>query len=59
MLRKKYDLTPYQEHLWSPSYFAISCGGAPIEKIKQYIENQQKPANDERTEPIPQKRQMS
>ncbi len=59
MLRKKYDLTPHQEHLWSPSYFAISCGGAPVEKIKQYIENQQKPANDECTEPIPEKGQMS
>jgi putative transposase len=39
-LRKEYDLTPHQEHLWSPSYFAVSCGGAPIEKIKEYIENQ-------------------
>ena len=26
--------------LWSPSYFAASCGGAPIAIIKQYIENQ-------------------
>lgn len=26
--------------LWSPSYFAASCGGAPLEIIKQYIENQ-------------------
>ncbi len=26
--------------LWSPSYFAGSCGGAPIEIIKQYIEQQ-------------------
>ena len=24
--------------LWSPSYFAASCGGAPLEIIKQYIE---------------------
>lgn len=43
MLRKKFALSPHKEHLWSPSYFAISCGGAPIEKIKEYIENQQKP----------------
>jgi len=28
---------------WSPSYFAGSCGGAPIEIIRQYIENQQSP----------------
>jgi putative transposase len=27
--------------LWSPSYFAGSCGGAPIEIIRQYIEQQQ------------------
>ncbi len=26
--------------LWSPSYFAGSCGGAPIEMIRQYIEAQ-------------------
>lgn len=24
--------------LWSPSYFAESCGGAPIEFIRLYIE---------------------
>jgi putative transposase len=29
--------------LWSPSYFAGSCGGAPIEIIKQYIEQQKTP----------------
>ena len=29
--------------LWSPSYFASSCGGAPISIIKQYIEQQQRP----------------
>lgn len=28
------------DHFWSPSYCAISCGGAPIETIRQYIENQ-------------------
>ena len=26
--------------LWSPSYFASSCGGAPISIIRQYIEQQ-------------------
>jgi putative transposase len=25
--------------LWSPSYFAASCGGAPLEIVKQYVEN--------------------
>ncbi|AOI74574.1 IS200/IS605 family transposase [Burkholderia ubonensis] len=29
--------------LWSPSYFAGSCDGAPIEVIRQYIEQQQTP----------------
>jgi len=29
--------------LWSPSYFAGSCGGAPISIIKQYIEQQNSP----------------
>ena len=29
--------------LWSPSYFAGSCGGAPLEVVKQYIEQQQTP----------------
>lgn len=29
--------------LWSPSYFAASCGGAPISIIKQYIEQQDTP----------------
>jgi putative transposase len=27
-------------HLWSPSYFAVSCGGAPLSIIKQYIDGQ-------------------
>ncbi|WKS98943.1 IS200/IS605 family transposase [Gallibacterium salpingitidis] len=29
--------------LWSPSYFAGSCGGAPISIIRQYIEQQKTP----------------
>lgn len=31
------------KNLWSPSYFAGSCGGAPISIIRQYIESQQSP----------------
>jgi putative transposase len=27
--------------LWSPSYFAASCGGAPLTVIRQYIAQQQ------------------
>ena len=29
--------------LWSPSYFAASCGGAPVSIVRQYIERQQTP----------------
>jgi putative transposase len=29
--------------LWSPSYFAGSCGGAPIAILRQYIEQQRTP----------------
>jgi putative transposase len=32
-----------KEALWSPSYFASSIGGAPIEVLKAYIQNQDKP----------------
>ena len=30
-------------HLWSPSYFAGSCGGASLDVIKRYIEQQNRP----------------
>ena len=33
----------YGGALWSPSYFAGSCGGAPIALIRQYIEQQKTP----------------
>ena len=29
--------------LWSGSYFAASCGGVTIEKLKQYIQSQDSP----------------
>lgn len=38
-LQKRY----WKGVLWSPSYFAASCGGAPISVIKQYIEQQRIP----------------
>lgn len=38
-LKKRY----WKGALWSPSYFAGSCGGAPISIIRQYIENQREP----------------
>jgi len=33
----------WKEVLWSPSYFAASCGGAPISIVRQYIEQQATP----------------
>ncbi|EBM3803679.1 IS200/IS605 family transposase [Salmonella enterica] len=33
----------YKGVLWTPGYFASSCGGAPISIIRQYIEQQQTP----------------
>jgi REP element-mobilizing transposase RayT len=29
--------------LWSPSYFAASCGGAPLGIIQQYVAQQKTP----------------
>jgi putative transposase len=34
---------PHKEALWSPSYFAVSVGGAPIEVLKRYIKEQSRP----------------
>lgn len=28
------------EHFWSPSYCAVSCGGAPLEIVAKYIQSQ-------------------
>ncbi|MGW0630030.1 transposase, partial [Streptomyces sp. NPDC002758] len=28
---------------WSSSYFAGSCGGTPLQVVKDYIENHQRP----------------
>ena len=30
------------KHFWSPSYCLVSCGGAPLEVVKQYITDQRK-----------------
>ena len=47
MIRKKNDPSIKKKlwggALWSPSYFAGSCGGAPIAVIRQTIEQQQTP----------------
>jgi putative transposase len=31
------------DHFWSPSYCVVSAGGAPLDIIKRYIEDQQSP----------------
>jgi putative transposase len=35
-LNKKY----FNGALWTPSYFSASCGGAPLDIIKQYVQSQ-------------------
>ena len=32
------------QRLWSPSYYAGTAGGAPLDTLKRYIENQNRPA---------------
>jgi len=48
LLRKEHDAHVrrylWGGHLWSDSYFAGSCGGAPLTVVRQCIENQQRPA---------------
>jgi len=39
------------DHLWSPSYFAASCGGAPLEIVKQYIEQQREEKQEKERKP--------
>lgn len=33
---------------WSPSYCAVSCGGAPLDIVKAYVERQNDPERDRR-----------
>jgi putative transposase len=33
----------WKKVLWPPSYFAASCGAAPLAVIKRYIEQQAPP----------------
>jgi putative transposase len=43
-LRQRYRVRTHREHLWSPSYFAASAGGAPLQMLKQYIRQQRTPS---------------
>lgn len=31
------------DHFWSPSYCVVSCGGAPLDIVKAYVESQADP----------------
>jgi putative transposase len=42
-LRQRFRIRTHRDHLWSPSYFAASCGGAPLSIIRQYVEQQRRP----------------
>jgi len=43
--RKEFpELAARGAHLWTPSYFVASAGGAPIERIREYVEAQEKPS---------------
>lgn len=45
--KKKYpsiEKSLWNGALWSPSYFAGSCGGASIDTLEQYIQSQNTPA---------------
>jgi putative transposase len=42
-LRQRYRIRTHREHLWSPSYFAASCGGEPLSIIRQYVQQQRTP----------------
>jgi putative transposase len=50
VLRRQYALQLKRKlwgsHLWSPSYCAVSCGGAPLDVVKQYVADQQKPPSE-------------
>jgi putative transposase len=49
-LRKEYWNTIKKKlwgsHFWSPSYCVVSCGGASLDVIKNYIKNQREPPSE-------------
>jgi len=42
-LRQQFSIRTHRNHLWSPSCFAASCGGAPLSIIHRYVEQQRHP----------------
>lgn len=54
LLRDRSDLRQHCPNgLWSPSYFAASCGGAPLGIIQDYVRNQRAPAAESVPYPSP------
>jgi putative transposase len=55
MLRSEYpgrvNRARMNGHFWSPSYFAASCGGAPLSIIRQYIDQQRPACRPDRDSP--------
>ena len=43
-LGQRYRVRTHREHLWSPSQFAASAGGAPLETLRAYIRQQRTPS---------------
>jgi len=41
--RKELRTKLWGNHFWSPSYCVVSCGGAPLEIVRKYIEDQRRP----------------
>ena len=42
-LRQRYRVRTHREHLWSPSQFAASAAGAPLDTLRAYIRQQRTP----------------
>jgi putative transposase len=42
--RQRIKVRTHRDHLWKPSYLAASCGGAPLDTIRAYIQAQRSPA---------------
>ena len=40
---KELEKKLWGDNLWTHSYCAVSCGGAPLEVVKKYVENQKIP----------------
>lgn len=54
LLRDRSDIRRHcPKGLWSPSYFAASCGGTPLSVIRNYVESQRTPAAESLPYPSP------